>query len=101
MRRTALGIVAVIVLAAGSAHAHHGYANFFMDRTVTIEGEIEEVRWVNPHVLLKVRAAVLPSIRPSGSQRPLKEVRRPRDAWIWKRVNEANEAASKRSASAP
>jgi hypothetical protein len=45
-----------MVLAASWAHAHHGYANFFMDRTVTVEGKIEEVRFANPHVVLRIRA---------------------------------------------
>jgi hypothetical protein len=57
MKRTVLAVVSGLILAAGSANAHHGYANFFMDRTVSLEGELEEVRFVNPHVVLKVRAA--------------------------------------------
>ena len=57
MRRTALGIVAVVVLAGISAHAHHGYANFFLDQRRSIEGDIEEVRFANPHIVMKIRTA--------------------------------------------
>jgi hypothetical protein len=56
MRLTALAIVAVVV-AGSSARAHHGYANFFMDRTVAIEGEIQKIRWANPHVVLEIRSS--------------------------------------------
>jgi len=150
MRRTALAVVAVIVLAGSPALGHHGYANFFMDRTVTIQGEIEEVRWANPHVVLRIRAAdstvytalfhqgasyfvnrEVPFERglaaaddPRNKHTPLtrqsikvgdhvvvtaapprdpashevvsiREVRRPRDGWTWKRTNEANQAAAR------
>jgi hypothetical protein len=57
MRPTALAVLGVIVLAGSSARAHHGYADFYLDRTVSVEGEIEDIRFVNPHVVLKVRAA--------------------------------------------
>jgi Family of unknown function (DUF6152) len=57
MRRRALAVVGVIVLAGSSARAHHGYADFYLDRTVSVEGEIDDIRFVNPHVVLKVRAA--------------------------------------------
>jgi len=57
MRRTTLAIVRVIVLAGGSARAHHGYADFYLDQTVSVEGAIEDIQFVNPHVVLKVRAA--------------------------------------------
>ena len=57
MKRTALAVVGVIVLAGGSARAHHGYADFYLNQTVSVEGDIEDIRFVNPHVVLKVRAA--------------------------------------------
>ena len=150
MRRMALVVVAVVILAAGLAHAHHGYANFFMDRTVTVEGAIEEVRFANPHVVFRIRAAdstVYTALFHQGASwfrggetafssgqaaandprnQPtaltsqtlkvgdqivviaspprdpashevvsIKEVRRPRDGWIWTRVNDANAAAQK------
>ena len=57
MRGTALTIVAVVVLIGSPARAHHGYANFFLDQRVSIEGDIEEVHFANPHVVLKIRTA--------------------------------------------
>ena len=57
MGRTALAVVGVMVLAGSAARAHHGYADFYLDQTVSVEGAIEDIRFVNPHVVLKVRAA--------------------------------------------
>ena len=57
MRRTAVVIVGILVLSGGAIRAHHGYANFFMDRTVSVEGELQSIRWANPHVVLELRAA--------------------------------------------
>jgi hypothetical protein len=145
MRRAAPLIIGVLMLAGGSARAHHGYANFFMDRSVAIEGDLQAVRWANPHVVLEIRAADSTIYRalfhqsasyfeqrerffssgtaaaddPRNNYYPLnrqslkvgdhvviiaspprdpashevvsiKEVRRPRDAWIWKRSNDAS-----------
>ena len=58
MRRTAVAVVGALILAGGSAvYAHHGYANFYLDQNRSIEGELESVRFVNPHVVLTIRAA--------------------------------------------
>ena len=57
MRRTVIAVVGVMILAGSSAHAHHGYANFFLDQRVSIEGDIQEVRYANPHVVLTIRTA--------------------------------------------
>src|ERR1700681_3978740 len=57
MGRTALAVVGVMVLAGSAARAHHGYADFYLDQTVSVEGAIEDIRFVNPHVVLKLRAA--------------------------------------------
>jgi hypothetical protein len=57
MRRVASAVLGVLILAGGSASAHHGYANFFMDRKVTIQGVLEEVRFANPHVVLRLRTS--------------------------------------------
>ena len=119
MRRTALAVIAVIVLTGASARGHHGYANFFLDQRLSIEGEIEELRYANPHIVMKIRtadSAVDPATWRSASQveragvprttlkvgdhvivtgapprdpashelMPVREIRRPRDGWIWK-----------------
>ena len=154
MKRTALAVLAVIVLAVSSAYGHHGYANFYMDRTVAIEGEVQSMRWANPHVVLEIlasdstvytalfhqsasyfenREVYFSSGRaaaddPRNNYFPLsrrsltvgdhvvvnaspprdpashelvsiKEVRRPRDGWVWKRYSDA--AAAKKALASP
>ena len=56
MRRTVVAVLGAVVLAGGSVLAHHSYADFLLDQTVSVEGEVEELLFVNPHVILKVRA---------------------------------------------
>ena len=58
MKRIVLTI-AVMVLAAGSVRAHHSYAGFFdpTERTVAIEGTLDDLLYANPHVVMKIRAA--------------------------------------------
>jgi hypothetical protein len=50
------GVVAV-VLAGGSAAAHHSYSAYHMDLVIQIDGELESFAWVNPHSLLRIRTA--------------------------------------------
>ena len=57
MRGTAAAVIGTIVLAGSSARAHHGYANFLINQIVSIEGDIEELRYANPHIVLKIRTA--------------------------------------------
>ena len=40
------------MLAGVSLQAHHGYSAFERENTVTIEGNIEEIRYMNPHSIL-------------------------------------------------
>jgi hypothetical protein len=56
-RATILAIVGSLVLAGSSVRAHHGYANFFLDQTLTVEGGLESIRYANPHVVLQIRTA--------------------------------------------
>jgi hypothetical protein len=56
MRRTFFAVIGAIVLTGGSGLAHHSYAEFQTDQTVSIEGDVEELLFVNPHVVLKVHA---------------------------------------------
>jgi hypothetical protein len=55
----ALGLVAVVgtAFALGRAHAHHSYAAFDQCKTTVLEGEINSVEWVNPHILIDLRTA--------------------------------------------
>jgi hypothetical protein len=57
MRRSLSAVAAVLVLSGSGPRAHHGYADFFMDRTVEVAGEIQRVRWATPHVVLEIRTA--------------------------------------------
>jgi hypothetical protein len=47
-------IALAILLAAGSALAHHSFAMFDQTKTVTLQGAVKELRWTNPHVFIQV-----------------------------------------------
>jgi hypothetical protein len=56
-----MGVLAVAgVVAAGivSVSAHHSTTMFDHSTTLTINGEVVELRWVNPHVSLSVNGVV-------------------------------------------
>ena len=57
MRRMLPAVILTLVLTGSSARAHHSYPNFLLDQKVSVEGEIEELRYANPHVVLKIRTA--------------------------------------------
>ena len=57
MRRAICAVLGFLVVVGGSALAHHGYADFDRNRTVTIEGELQELLYANPHIVMKVRTA--------------------------------------------
>ena len=42
-------------LYAQVAYAHHSYGAYFEDRTVSIEGTVESIRFANPHVTFNLR----------------------------------------------
>jgi len=46
-------LIAAIFFAA-AAHAHHGSADYHVDREVTVTGIVKEWRWTNPHTWLYV-----------------------------------------------
>ena len=56
MLRTLTLTFAAAFLAAGTLSAHHGYAAYDRVTPVSIEGELTEVLFVNPHVILTVRS---------------------------------------------
>lgn len=47
----------VILLGGGLISAHHGYASYDRQRTLTIEGVLERIVYENPHTVLTVRTA--------------------------------------------
>jgi hypothetical protein len=59
MYRVALLTVGALLLLSESSAAHHGYAAFFRpeERTVAVEGEVTEIQYGSPHVILTVKTA--------------------------------------------
>jgi hypothetical protein len=48
-----------VLVSASVVHGHHSYAGFYKpeERTVAIEGALEEFQYANPHVILTIRTA--------------------------------------------
>jgi hypothetical protein len=55
MRRPLLAALASSLVFAAVASAHHSYGAYFEDRTVSIEGTVESIRFANPHVTFNLR----------------------------------------------
>jgi hypothetical protein len=55
MRRERAVLLGSLLLAGTSASAHHSHPAFLLDQTVAIEGDLVELKFANPHVLMKVR----------------------------------------------
>ena len=51
-----IGIALASVLAAGSASAHHSFAAYEMQKSVTLEGIVKDFQWINPHSQILVEA---------------------------------------------
>jgi hypothetical protein len=48
--------MALCLYAVPAAHAHHSHPNFYDQcRTITIEGRVDSVRWMDPHTLVVLR----------------------------------------------
>jgi len=54
-KRVCLLSLLMLALPAVSAVAHHSYAEYDRDKTVTLEGSVKSVSWVNPHVLITLQ----------------------------------------------
>ena len=55
MRFKALIIAAVVTLAFGvPASAHHSFAMFDNEKSMTVQGQVKEFEWTNPHSWLRV-----------------------------------------------
>ena len=48
---------AALSLIAGPVFAHHSFAMFDPEKTITVSGVVKEFEWTNPHVWLHVMAA--------------------------------------------
>jgi hypothetical protein len=46
--------IAALLMATGSASAHHSFAMFDKDKEVTLVGEVKDFQWTNPHVWLQL-----------------------------------------------
>jgi len=55
MTRTLFAVISVVLVTGASTLAHHSYGDFFRDKDVSIEGEIEALVYGNPHVVLNLR----------------------------------------------
>ena len=55
MKSKAVSLTAIAVAAfTAPALAHHSFAMFDAQKTVTLEGTVKEFEWVNPHAWLRV-----------------------------------------------
>ena len=55
LSKTVLVLAALVAsAAAGPSFAHHSFAMFDAQKTVTLEGTVKEFEWVNPHSWLRV-----------------------------------------------
>jgi hypothetical protein len=54
MKRLAFALMAgaFLLIAGRDTPAHHSYAMFDHSRTVTLEGSVAKIEWVNPHVFV-------------------------------------------------
>ena len=57
MKRLGLGLLAAVcALLVPAAYAHHSFSlDYLEDQTTSIEGNVEEFLYRNPHAILKVR----------------------------------------------
>lgn len=65
--KSAIGIAAFCGFAVGvtSVAAHHSTTMFDHSKTMTINGVVVELRWVNPHVSLSVNGTIKEGEEPS------------------------------------
>jgi hypothetical protein len=50
----ATSLLTVACLSGQPAGAHHSYAMFDMEKSITLEGTIKEVQWTNPHIWVQI-----------------------------------------------
>lgn len=48
---------------AGDSHAHHSYAAFDPCAPIALEGEITNVEWVNPHIVIELETSDVANYR--------------------------------------
>ena len=55
---TVIAVAGVVAAGIASVSAHHSSTMFDHATTMTINGEVVELRWVNPHVSLSVNGTI-------------------------------------------
>jgi Family of unknown function (DUF6152) len=81
VKRKAVGIMAaVVLLAGGSTYAHHSSTTTYDEsKTVTIEGELVQFMFRNPHAWVHVMAPDDEGVM----QRRMRSLLRPSDGFGW------------------
>lgn len=51
-----LSAMVAISLSAAPTFAHHSFAMFEMQKTITLEGTVKEFQWTNPHIFIQMLA---------------------------------------------
>ena len=60
LRPLALIAACAVLVGAAPASAHHSFAMFDFDKTMTLKGVVKELQWTNPHVILWVETTPAP-----------------------------------------
>jgi Family of unknown function (DUF6152) len=53
-RRSTIVLGTVLALSATAAYSHHSFAMFDNTKEQTIEGEVKDFQWTNPHIWIQV-----------------------------------------------
>ncbi len=48
------GLIGAALVFAAAAQAHHSFAMFDSEKQQTIEGELKEFQWTNPHIWIQM-----------------------------------------------
>jgi Family of unknown function (DUF6152) len=57
VRALAVAAIATLAIYAIPAAAHHSFAMFDAEKTVTLEGSVKEFQWTNPHAWIMLNVA--------------------------------------------
>lgn len=54
---TELAAIALLAASAAPAFAHHSFAMFDGDKSITLTGTLKELEWSNPHAWIRIEVA--------------------------------------------
>ena len=54
---TFVAVTAALLVATSTANAHHGWAAFDTNKTITLKGKVTDFHFVNPHCVVEFEAA--------------------------------------------